>query len=174
MKDQQPTYYHIEPLCISTDFGEWQHPYVKEHYTPKDGETHDLDVLRARFETLAGKGFTVYFKSAQIMDLICQGLEQGLEDCKKSWLSLIDVQAVVDCLLIHFVEDTWSPAPPHQGFKNSKQYAEFMSQHHTEQFIFTEFGERLYDEYLTKDLNLVFFSPDCGMVVTDGEAAFDS
>ena len=172
----------IEPIAMELNGEQWLHPFIHTWFKPctdsNEGNVGlDEDTYVFLFETE-----TEYLKLMVKSNYITEGFrkffaeddweEKDKNACFKE--PYMNMQDVFEMLYICLIEDTWCPrANVDFEIKNSKDYAKFKEQYPSEQFCFTEFGEKV-----SKMLSQKFKSsmtPDCGMWIDDdGQWGYDS
>ena len=168
----------IEPLIIDYgDMGKWIHPFIKNWYQPHEDSEYDEDVYRMYITNDQGHTIRVFFKSDYLNERQAAWAATGdFEGDEEQWPDpgtlfkspFISTDSVLTSLCLTLTEDTWIPAPPmlEAPIKSSRAYVEYRMSFESEQFCFSEFGEKI-GEFFEHDVSLDFFSLDCALT-TDG------
>lgn len=173
----------LEPIAIELNGEQWLHPYINTWFKPETDEDVgnvglDEDTYVFKFESNTLGVLRMIVKSSYLND----GFNRFFED--DEWetkdknavfkLPYNDMESVFSSLYICLIEDTWCPRA-NVDFKisNSKDYAKFRTLYPSEQFCFTEFGEKVGEFLNAQDISS-HMTPDCGMWIEGGQWGYDS
>jgi len=194
-------YVDVEPLLIfyyvENEKFQWVHPFINDYFKPstlseEECKEYDIkynpeeigyddNVYRMYLENPEGQTVYVVFKSNYVNQRLekfneIYDLEEGLNH-KADLFSeeFIDGQEVFESLCTSLFDDVWIPGPiPKEPIKNSRDYAAYRNSFESEQFCFSEFGEKL-SEIFKGGVKCNFFSLDCGLTHDGkGDWWFDS
>ena len=168
----------VEPIAIELNGEQWLHPYIDTWFKPNTGEDgnegldEDTYVFIYRTDT---DFMRIMIKS----DYVTEGFNKFYNDDYESLDKnacfrppYMDMSLVFEMLYICLIEDTWSPRPNIDfKIKTSRDYAKFKQLYPSEQFCFTEFGEKV-GAVLNDPTLKSHMTPDCGMCLFSEDGIF--
>ena len=162
----------VNLMIVQTKDYKWTNPYISNWYKPEQGQLHDNNIYRIYYKNSDNEMLYVYFKS----DYLDRKVEAfyNQPDCwtnKKYDLfkpPYMDCRELYESVDMTMFEDVWGPYPPvGSPMENTtSEYKQWIKDSETNQFCFSLVGEKVKG-FFSKEANVDFFSPDCGLT-TDG------